>query len=322
MTATKATREAANRTATRSPNGQAAAYPVGRKKPTFNNPTGTVSELGQTVRSKDANTWWQAGGLGSSIPLPPTNYVQTRSAKLVQLAVNHAVRTGHITLVDGEFGVGKTTAVVEAARAQPTVDAIYVNMFGVTSPRDALAIIYRALTGEDLRKRVTAAQLREDLTEHLKDRPVLIIADDAHRLRTPSLETLLALWNRVHNDTRKGVSMVFVGNNLVKHLGAAIPELVSRSALAISVDRLGSEGLVEFIEQLAPGIAGTDPQLLNEYNPRFLGQVRNWVQFFDTVAYLRGEATLTSPISSQEARKAYSLMAQVVASTPSKGQHR
>lgn len=292
------------------------AKPGARKKPTFNNPTGAVD--GNT--NKDAGTWWHRGALGSNIPLPPGCFIETASTERIRFAVNATLHTGHVALVDGEFGVGKTTAVVEAARSHAKVEAVYVNMFGVTSPRDALAIINRALTGEVTRKGVTAAQLREDLIDLLADRTVLLIVDDAHYLKTPSLETLLALWNRVHNDTRKGVPMVFIGNNLVKHLGAHIPELVSRSALTVECSGLNAKTVVDFIIRLEPGIEGTDRDMLVGLNQRFRGQLRNWDKFFRMAEIYRRTDRLSEPLTTTDLDFILPMLTEAVSAPITKGQ--
>lgn len=163
-----------------------------------------------------------------SLPVPPARYVPTADVNAVRFALASTIRTGHISLIDGSRGVGKTTAIVEAIRLLTSARPVYVNLIDAGTPRDAMQQVWQALTGESTAPRATAYMIRDDLTRELRHLKVVLIIDDAHNLNVQAMRTLLSLWNRIHHDSGKGLPMVLVGNGLVERLSASIPELVSR----------------------------------------------------------------------------------------------
>lgn len=248
--------------------------------------------------------------IGTSIPKAPPIFVQTPGAREVALGVWFAVSTGHICLVDGPRGVGKTTAVVEVARQAKDLQPVYVNFVDVRTPREAMALIWEALTSEPARTRATAQSIRDDLARELRRRKVLLIIDDAHTLSVQSLRTINTLWNRTHAATGGGLPIVLIGNHLARHLSGCIPEMYSRAGMCVEVPELGGKALLDLLFAMRPGIATTNPEVLLTVNRNHLkGRVRKWVQFFDLLALVRQQSELTGAIDTAEANKILKRMA-------------
>ena len=164
--------------------------------------------------------------LGPSLPVRPERYVPTNIVKGVHVVVKAAVLTGGCCLIDGPVGVGKTTAVVEAAR-QLSTETVYVNMFGTDTTRDQMNAIWSAMTGTNAVG--TAAQIRDDVLDALKRTRTTLLIDDAHHVGFKGLSNILSIWNRIHASRGTGTPIVLCGNNLARHLGQTLPELLSRS---------------------------------------------------------------------------------------------
>jgi chromosomal replication initiation ATPase DnaA len=244
---------------------------------------------------------------GGSLPIRPERYVDTNIVSGVKIVVQLAVRTGGCCLVDGPVGVGKTTAVVEAAR-NLGVDAVYVNMFGTNTPRDQMDAIWTAMTGT--RGVGTAANIRDDILDTLSRRQVTLLIDDAHRVGLAGLAPLLAIWNRLHTSRGKGTSIVLCGNDLERHLQNTLPELLSRSGTCYTAAPLAGRPLVAAVMGMEPRIAGTNPELIKQVDVRFFrGEIRRWDQFFDLVCEFRGsENTEPAPLTDDEVQMVLALM--------------
>jgi len=232
--------------------------------------------------------------------------VSTDLVKGVGLAVQLAVRTGGCCLIDGPVGVGKTTAVVEAARALNS-DAVYVNMFGTNSPRDQMDAIWIAMTGT--RGVGTAARIRDDILDTLTRSRTTLLIDDAHHVGLRGLAPILAIWNRLHAARGTGTPIVLCGNNLERHLRQTLPELLSRSSSRYVARPLGGKPLVAAVLAMEPLIAGTPTDLLRNIDARhFRGEIRRWNQFLDTIILFRGPDADAHPLTGDEVQQALSLL--------------
>lgn len=243
--------------------------------------------------------------LSPALPTRPARYVPTNIVKGVRVVVQAAVLTGGCCLVDGPVGVGKTTAVVEAAR-QLRSETVYVNMFGTDTTRDQMHTIWMAMTGS---KAVgTAAQIRDEITETLSRTRMTLLIDDAHHVGNNGLSNILSIWNRIHVRRNIGTPIVLCGNDLASHLGQTLPELLSRASTQYVAVPLAGEQLVNAVLAMEPNVAGTDPAAIRAINKRFFkGEIRRWNQFFDLLAIFRG-ANPTGPLTGDETEQILTMM--------------
>ncbi len=245
-------------------------------------------------------------GNGQRLTLPPKpgRFVPTPVVGRVAAVMQACVLTGDVCLIDGPVGVGKTTAVSEAARTLP-VEVAYVNMVGTTTALDAMKAIWEAMTGT--RSVGTAATIRDDIRDFLLRNRVLLIIDDVHHIRKEGLKIVLGIWNTVHNRRGQGTPIVLCGNDLYAYL-SFLKELRSRSGLAYTATPLAGRDLIPTILAMEPNIAGTDPVLIQNLNRhQFDGELRKWGQFFTLLAFIRSDAPPTA-LTGDEAEQVLTLM--------------
>lgn len=242
----------------------------------------------------------------AGLPVRPQRYVSTSIVDGVALAVTIAVRTGGCSLVDGPVGVGKTTAVVEAARALDC-DAVYVNMFGTNGVLDQMNAIWTAMTGT--RGVGTASDIRDDILATLRRKRMVLIIDDVHRVGVTGLAPILAIWNRIHTARGTGTPIVLCGNSLENHLKQTLPELLSRSSARYLAKPLSGTQLVDAVLAMEPTIAGTPAETIRNIDTyNFRGEIRRWNQFLDNIALFRGDDPTPRPLTDDEVRQTLSIM--------------
>lgn len=242
----------------------------------------------------------------AGLPVRPKRYVSTGIVDGVALAVTIAVRTGGCSLVDGPVGVGKTTAVVEAARALDC-EAVYVNMFGTNGVLDQMNAIWTAMTGTP--GVGNSSEIRDDILKALRRKPMVLIIDDVHRVGVTGLAPILAIWNRIHTARGTGTPIILCGNNLENHLKQTLPELLSRSSARYLAKPLTGTPLVDAVLAMEPSIAGTPPATIRNIDTyNFRGEIRRWNQFLDNIALFRGEDPIPRPLTDNEVRQTLSIM--------------
>lgn len=258
-----------------------------------------------TTQPPQHKTRPQEAILSPALPARPARYVPTNIVKGVQVVVKAAVLTGGCCLIDGPVGVGKTTAVVEAAR-QLNSETVYVNMFGTDTTRDQKDAIWSAMTGTNAVG--TAAQIRDDVLETLTRTKMTLLIDDAHHVGFKGLANILSIWNRIHTARGTGTPIVLCGNNLARHLGQVLPELLSRAGTQYVASPLAGKALVDAVLAMEPRIAGTDAETIRAINMRyFKGEIRRWNQFFDLLFIFRGPQG-TGPLTGDEVQQILSMM--------------
>lgn len=221
-----------------------------------------------------------------TLPVPPMNFVgTTKLVKEVGIVLQMTVRTGACVLIGGPIGIGKTTAVSQAARAIDCTP-VYINMFGTTTARDQMQTIWKAMTGTHASG--SAPIIRDQILETLTRKSMTLLIDDAHHVGYSALTSILSIYNRFHSARGKGTPIVLCGNNLEQHLLQTLPELLSRSGLAREFTPLAGKPLVELVLAMEPRIAGTSPEAIRAIdNHHFRGDLRRWQQFFDLLDLAR-----------------------------------
>lgn len=258
-----------------------------------------------TTRTPDATVpVWQSPA-AASIPVRPSRYVETPIIDNVRLRLQAAVHTGGCTIIDGPVGIGKTTALAQAAR-ELNCDAVYVDMFGTTTTRNVLDTVWRAMTGTP--GVGDAADIQTDILATLSRTRTVLIIDDTHHVRYHGLATLLAIWNHLHNKRGKGSPIAFCGNDLEQYLSKKMRELLSRTGTSYTVIPLAGPTLVSTVLEMEPRIAGTPPETIRNINMRFFrGELRKWDQFFDLMDLFR-PAGEVGPLTDDEAKRILGLM--------------
>lgn len=240
-----------------------------------------------------------------SLPVRPARYVDTPMVDDVRLRLRAAVHTGGCTIIDGPVGIGKTTALAQAAR-ELNCHAVYVDMFGTTSTRNVLDTVWRAMTGTP--GVGTASDIQRDITDTLARTRTVLVIDDTHHVRTQGLTTLLAIWNHLHNKRGKGSPIAFCGNDLERFLSRKMRPLLSRCGTTYVAAPLAGPALVQTVLAMEPAIEGTAAETIRNLNKRFFrGELRRWDQFFDLLALFRSDGQ-TGPLTDDEAHKVLGIM--------------
>lgn len=267
---------------------------------TTTDPTPATDASEQTTPSPAA-----ASTGGESLPVRPARYVETPMVNDVRLRLHAAVLTGGCTIIDGPVGIGKTTALAQAAR-ELKCNAVYVDMFGTTSTRDVLDTVWRAMTGTP--GTGTASAIQRDISETLARTRTVLVIDDTHHVRMQGLITMLAIWDQLHNQRGKGSPIAFCGNDLERFFTKKMRPLLSRCATTYAAAPLAGPTLVQTVLAMEPAIAGTDPETIRNINKRFFrGELRRWDQFFDLLQLFRTNQP-TGPLTDDETAQVLSLM--------------
>jgi hypothetical protein len=241
-----------------------------------------------------------------ALPPRPGRYVPTNIVKGVRVVIQASVATGDMCLIDGPVGIGKTTAIVEAARAIGR-KVVYVNMVGTISTRDEMDAIWVALTG--ISGVGSASQIRDDILAALQREDIVLIIDDAHHVRKQGMLTLLNIWNRIHARRGTGTPIVWCGNNLSAKLDATVREVFSRAGLEYKAAPLAGKPLADTVLAMEPLIAGTNPDVIRNINVRhFNGELRRWNQFLGLILLFRAEDKEPRPLTDEEAGQVLGLM--------------
>lgn len=253
----------------------------------------------------DAPSWESPAA--ASIPVRPSRYVETPIIDNVRLRLQAAVHTGGCTIIDGPVGIGKTTALAQAAR-ELNCDAVYVDMFGTTTNRNVLDTVWTAMTGTP--GVGSAPDIQRDILNVLSRTRTVLIIDDTHHVRYHGLVTLLAIWNHLHNKRGKGTPIAFCGNDLEQYLSGKMRELLSRTGTSYTVAPLAGPTLVHTVLAMEPRIEGTTPDTIRNINKRFFrGELRKWDQFFDLMDLFR-PAEAIGPLTDDEAHQILGLMSK------------
>lgn len=196
--------------------------------------------------------------------------VETLSVRQVQRLGREVMDTAGILLVDGEPGMGKTTATIAFAR---TVNhpVAWMLLASGTSGRSILT----ALTQwADLDSTGTSAVLLERLVVHLAEHRVLIVVDEAHLLNVDALRYIRFLYDQT--DSR--MALVLIGSDFTKAWKKA-PELRSRVTRHVRVGRLEGSDLISRLQAHHPMLASTAEELLREIDASHChGDWRSWME--------------------------------------------
>lgn len=238
--------------------------------------------------------------LRGSLPPRPRNFTVTPGVNRVRAAVETSARLGMLATVSGPVGVGKTTAVAEAGRAQER-EVVFVTLHDTTSAKASLQVIWECLTHTDALG--SEKQIRDSILQHLLRHDLTLLIDDAHYISKRALRVLTGIWNEIHNLRGHGIHMVLVGNDLHQAL-KNVPEIGSRVAARVEAQALGGDNLYAALAVLEPRTALTDRHTLAVLDRQhFKGEIRKWVQFLDIIR-LQHAQPVHLPLDDTEIRTA------------------
>ena len=213
-----------------------------------------------------------------SLPVSPTNYVQTPVTRRIRIAAETAIASGGIAAISGPAGVGKTTASAIVA-AEFDTQVAYVGITSKQSPRQNFLSIWEAVTG--IPGQGTAVNIQSDLVDHLMSYPTTMVIDDAHQIQADGLRLLTGLWNQVRNAQTEGTPIILVGNDLTRKL-AVVPELVSRFRSQYVARYLRINEVLDILGHLEPRTKSIDNQLLRDLDKAYFhGEIRQWAFFLE-----------------------------------------
>lgn len=150
-------------------------------------------------------------------------FVETRQAQKVFEAVGFAHRYGRIVAVIGGPGYGKTAAIKEALRRDPT--HVYFQASPIMGAAGVLKELCDAL-GESITG--TCLGLEKRIQHKLENSGRCIIIDDVHVLGFKALEELRTLYDKT------GVGMVLCGIRVLKRMLEGRNELYEQLASRVS----------------------------------------------------------------------------------------
>jgi hypothetical protein len=184
--------------------------------------------------------------------------VVTDELRLLVAFARTAVERGHVIVVSGESGIGKTT-MAGAVEAVATVRVARAEIPPRSRDKQVWEYLARAVLGSV--PGGTAAQLRDAITARLIAEPTLLFVDDAHNVGLPCL--LQLRW--LHSATNRGFGLVLLGVHLDAYLNreAQLRSRVTRRVLLRTPD-FGA--LREQLAAFHPVLAHTSPALLGWVN--------------------------------------------------------
>lgn len=175
--------------------------------------------------------------------VPGASLVPTRASLRTQSDLCIAVKGHKVMCVFGDYGLGKTVAVLVNLHDLAVTIAVQPLGTGIKAVRGALAI------GLNIPPDITSdTALDAAITAVLSQRPHTLLCDEAQRLDTRSMEYLRALWDR--QDLQ--LSIVLVGAHDFRRKMLARPAWKSRITLWTPFTPLTPEEVLDVIPQFHP----------------------------------------------------------------------
>jgi hypothetical protein len=220
--------------------------------------------------------------------------VITDELRLLIAYASTAVQDGHVIVVSGESGIGKTT-MAGAVEAVATVRVARAEIPPRTRDKQVWQALATAVLGTA--PAGTTAQLRDAITARLLAEPTLLFVDDAHNV---GLSCLLQLrW--LHSKTNRGFGLVLMGVRLDNYLDreAQLRTRVTRRVLLPTPDFAELRGQ---LTQFHPVLARTSPALLGWVNDVYArNSWYSWTTFTAAVVSDLGVTRHLDPVTAVHA---------------------
>lgn len=231
--------------------------------------------------------------------------VVTDELRLLIAYASTAVAGGHVIVVSGESGVGKTTM---AGAVEAVADVRVARAEIPPKTRDKQ--VWRALATAVLGTAPpgTAEQLRGAIKTRLLAEPTLLFVDDAHNV---GLDCLLQLrW--LHSATNRGLGLVLIGVGLNGYLNKEA-QLASRVTRRILLRTPDFADLRDQLARFHPVLAATSPALLAWVNDVYAHN--SWYAWATFTATAVGDLGVSSRLDPRTAALAV-LMTSGIERTP------
>lgn len=184
--------------------------------------------------------------------------VVTDELRLLIAYARTAVHSGHVIVVSGESGIGKTT-MAGAVEAVATVRVARAEIPPRTRDKQVWEALAQVVLGSN--PGGTTAQLRAAITARLIAEPMLLFVDDAHNV---GLNCLLQLrW--LHAATNRSFGLVLLGVRLDSYINRE-PQLRSRITRRVLLNKPDFGALRSQLAAFHPVLARTSPALLGWVN--------------------------------------------------------
>lgn len=223
-----------------------------------------------------------------------TKFVQISSAKSIFGILSRTHSINGITVIYGEAGYGKTTAV--KAYTKHHVGVVLIEADINYSNRELFRDLHEKL-GYD--GQGTTPTMKRDILRKLKDSGRLLIVDEAEHMSVTALDSL----RRLHDLCDGTISIVLVGlpqllNNIIGRK-KQFAQLFSRLDLVLEVKHLAQADVDQLVNESMPDCVGYTTQLLKLSG----GRVRSLTKI---LAETRRLATyLDLPVSEKIINEAY-----------------
>lgn len=212
----------------------------------------------------------------------------TSALRRVRLRLTETARDRTVLVVTGSAGSGKSFGVGRAAEhvvAKLGHQVVWVELASSASEKALLEDLYIQVTGSEPPARTRSADLRRHLQRALAEDPRVLIVDEAQHASSMALRNLRWLHDKATSD----FALVVVGTpNLWKTLP---PEMRSRTAYHVEVDRIADADAAKTLTALHPFFETVTPELLADLNRQYArGSFRWWAKFLANGVNLVGTA--------------------------------
>lgn len=209
---------------------------------------------------------------------PEVTAVNTAGLRRVRLRVTEAARDRSLVVITAPAGTGKSFAVGRAVESVmdtfPALDAVGVELASTSSEKVLMEDLYLQILALEPPKRARTADLRRMLQRALADQHRIVIVDEAQHASSMALRNLRWL----HDKAAANFALIVVGTPGL--WGNLPPEIRSRTAAHVELERLADNQVAEVLRSLHPLFKTIDPDLLAAVNrQRARGSFRWWAIF-------------------------------------------
>lgn len=185
--------------------------------------------------------------------------VHTRDFSMIHFTINEAIIAGDLSVVVGIAGSGKTTAVKEFVKSNPT--SVFVEAIPGMSITSVLSEISVSI---GLNPSKSSEAMIRSIAKEFKRREAVLIIDEAENLTTKTLEAIRRIWDF------SGVPTVLVGTlallNNLKGRNGELLQLYSRVSGMWKLRGLDELEMDELFGEMSPHIAKITTHLRKAIN--------------------------------------------------------
>jgi len=237
---------------------------------------------------------------------------ETSTLHVIEDAVSYVVSSGHIGLISGPVGVGKSTSLRAALRTCP-VSPVWLPIPPAYSPRDLVGWLHSRVVGPDL-SGLYQRDLQDDLVTELTANPRPIVIANAERLTKEAAGQLE--W--IHS-LSPGWPLFLVGITGTRERIWTEPHLRAQISCDIEVRPLSKDEVLRVLPGIHDIFFTASRQLILELDCHFEGNLGSWMRFLHSclaiIRLARSRGLQVHDLDSELAKAAlHQLMPRVTAS--------